>query len=68
MVLYVQQYVQHSNINVVKKVLKQPHSQALWPGTFYHICVVKGRHDLFMLGWSKLDVHTHSSTSIFFAI
>ena len=50
MVLYVQQYVQHSDINVVKKVLKQPHSQALWPGTFYHICVVKGRHDLFMAG------------------
>ena len=32
----VQQYVQHSNITVVKS-----HSQALWSGTFYHIIICR---------------------------
>ena len=34
------------------------------PGTFYHVCDVKGRHDLITRGWTKLGAHARSSTSI----
>ena len=34
------------------------------PGTFYHARDVKGRHDLITWGWTKLDAHTCSSTSV----
>ena len=35
------------------------------PGRFYHICDVKGRHDLITQGWTKLGAHACSNTSVF---
>ena len=32
---------------------------------FNHVRDVKGRHNLIMWGWTKLDAHAHSSTNIF---
>ena len=29
------------------------------PATFYHMCNIKGRHDLITQEWTKLDAHTH---------
>ena len=31
-------------------------------GRFYHVCDVKGRHNLIMQGWTKQSAHTCSST------
>ena len=41
-----------------------PHLEGGEPGTFYHVCDVKGRHDLIMRGSTKLGTHAHSRTSV----
>ena len=49
---------------VLASFLGSPHLEGGEPGTFYHVCDVKGRHDIITWGWTKLGVHACSHTSV----